>query len=67
VADSIYAGLDVSEEIRAVDAQHLGDTVLVHGAHSLAAFAVCHYGPRSETGAGRMLRQVRCYAQRAIR
>jgi GNAT superfamily N-acetyltransferase len=50
VTGTIYAGLDVSEEIRAVDAQHLGDTVLVHGANSLAAFAV--YGPSSEAGAG---------------
>jgi len=69
VADTIYAGLDVSEEIRAVDAQHLGDTVLVHGANSLAAFAVCHYGPRSEAGAGACFVKfgaVRC-AQRAIR
>lgn len=52
VTDTLYPGLDLSEEIRAVCAQDLGDTVLVQGADGLAAFAVCHYGPRSEAGAG---------------
>jgi hypothetical protein len=52
VTSSLYPGLDLSEEIRAVDDQGLGDTVLVEGADGLAAFAVCHYGPRSEAGAG---------------
>src|SRR6476646_9167964 len=52
VTDTLYPGLDLSEEIRAVHAQDLGDTVLVQGADGLAAFAVCHYGPRSEAGAG---------------
>ena len=52
VTDTLYPGLDLSEEIRAVQAQGLGDTVLVEGGDGLAAFAVCHYGPRSEAGAG---------------
>ncbi len=52
VTDSLYPGLDLSEEIAAVDAQGLGDTVLVEGTGGLAAFAVCHYGPRSEAGEG---------------
>lgn len=52
VTDTLYLGLDLSEEIRTVHAQGLGDTVLVDGPDSLAAFAVCHYGPRSEAGAG---------------
>ena len=52
VTDTLYSGLDLSEEIRAVQAQDLGDTVLVDGDAGLAAFAVCHYGPRSEAGAG---------------
>jgi GNAT superfamily N-acetyltransferase len=52
VTDMLYPGLDLSEEIRTVQAQGLGDTVLVHGDAGLAAFAVCHYGPRSEAGAG---------------
>ncbi len=52
VADTLYPGLDLSEEIAATDAQGLGDTVLVEGAGGLAAFAICHYGPRSEAGEG---------------
>jgi GNAT superfamily N-acetyltransferase len=52
VADSVYPGLDLSEEIRTVQAQSLGDTVLVDGERGVAAFAICHYGPHSEAGAG---------------
>jgi GNAT superfamily N-acetyltransferase len=52
VTNTLYPGLDLSEEIRAVDDQGLGDTVLVEGAAGVAGFAVCHYGPRSEAGAG---------------
>jgi GNAT superfamily N-acetyltransferase len=52
VTDTLYPGLDLSEEIAAVDAQGLGDTVLVEGAGRLAAFAICHHGPRSEAGEG---------------
>jgi GNAT superfamily N-acetyltransferase len=55
VTDTLYPGLDLSEEIRAVDDQGLGDTVLVRGTDGLEAFAVCHYGPRSEAGAGACL------------
>jgi GNAT superfamily N-acetyltransferase len=52
VTETLYPGLDLSDEIRAVHGQDLGETVLVHGADGLAAaFAVCHYGPRSEAGA----------------
>jgi len=51
VAESIYPGLDLAAEIRTTQAQGLGDTVLVEGAGGLAAFAVCHYGPKSEAGA----------------
>jgi GNAT superfamily N-acetyltransferase len=51
VTDTLYPGLDLSEEIRTVQAQGLGDTILVEGNAGLAAFAVCHYGPRSEAGA----------------
>ncbi len=50
-AETIYPGLDLSDEILATHAQGLGDTVLVDGAGGVAAFAVCHYGPRSEAGA----------------
>ncbi len=52
VTDSLYPGLDLSEEIAAADAQGLGDTVLVEGPGGLAAFAICHHGPLSEAGEG---------------
>ena len=51
VTDTLYPGLDLTGEIRATHAQGLGDTVLVEGDSGIAAFAVCHYGPRSEAGA----------------
>jgi ribosomal protein S18 acetylase RimI-like enzyme len=51
VAATVYPGLDLSGEIGATHAQGLGDIVLVEGARGIAAFAVCHYGPRSEAGA----------------
>jgi len=47
----LYPGLDLSAEIGATHAQGLGDIVLIEGAQSVAAFAVCHHGPRSEAGA----------------
>jgi ribosomal protein S18 acetylase RimI-like enzyme len=52
IADTLCPGLDLTEEIRATHAQGLGDTVLLEGPSGIAAFAVCHYGPRSEAGAG---------------
>ena len=51
VADTLCPGLDLSDEIGAVNDQRLGDTVLLQGADGLAAFAICHYGPSSEAGA----------------
>lgn len=50
---SIYKGLDVEREIRAVDDQHLGDTVLTWDGARLAGFAVCHVGPGTEAGSGK--------------
>jgi GNAT superfamily N-acetyltransferase len=52
VAETLYPGLDLGEEIATVAAQGLGDTVLVEGGSGLAGFAICHYGPRSEAGEG---------------
>jgi ribosomal protein S18 acetylase RimI-like enzyme len=51
VTETIYPGLDLSEEIGTTEAQGLGETVLLEGTGALSAFAVCHYGPRSEAGA----------------
>jgi len=53
VTDSLYKGLDVEREIRAVDAQDLGDTALLYDLGELCGFAVCHWGPGTEAGGGR--------------
>ena len=43
-------GLDLGDEIRAVSAQSTGDVILIHGARTLDAFAVCMHGAGSEGG-----------------
>jgi hypothetical protein len=53
LSSSLYPGLNVEREIRAVDNQHLGDTVLTWGGGELTGFAVCHVGPRTEAGSGK--------------
>jgi GNAT superfamily N-acetyltransferase len=50
---SIYDGLDVEREIRAVDEQNLGDTVLIWEGDELAGLAVCHAGAGTEAGSGK--------------
>jgi len=50
VTDAIYEGLDVGNEIRAVAAQNLGDTILLWDNSRLMALAVCHVGPGTEAG-----------------
>jgi GNAT superfamily N-acetyltransferase len=50
MTDAIFEGLDLEREIRAVDAQGLGDTVLLWDATGLVALGVCHCGPGSEAG-----------------
>lgn len=57
LTDQIYAGLDVSREIHAVDVQNLGDTILLLDGSKVVAFAVCHAGPKTEAGSGM------CYAK----
>lgn len=52
VTDAVLEGLDVTLEIRAVDEQRLGDTVLVERGGRLSAFAVCHCGAGTEAGPG---------------
>jgi GNAT superfamily N-acetyltransferase len=53
LTSSIYDGLDVEREIRAVDEQTLGDTVLTWTGDKLAGLAVCHAGPGTEAGSGK--------------
>lgn len=50
LTDSIYSGLDVSAEIRAVYGQKMGDTVLIWNRDRLDSFAICHTGAGSEGG-----------------
>jgi GNAT superfamily N-acetyltransferase len=52
LTDSIYSGLDVTNEIRSVADQKLGDTVVLEDNSRLAGFSVCHSGPGSEAGSG---------------
>ncbi|MCU1613429.1 MAG: family acetyltransferase [Frankiales bacterium] len=42
LTSAIFDGLDLTHEIRATEAQSLGDTVLLHSEAGVAAFAVCH-------------------------
>lgn len=52
MTDEIYEGLDVTNEIQAVAAQNLGDTILLWDDSRLMAVAVCHVGPGTEAGSG---------------
>src|SRR5579872_3390994 len=53
LTSSIYEGLDVEREIRAVNEQNLGDTVLMLTGDQLSGFAVCHAGAGTEAGSGK--------------
>jgi GNAT superfamily N-acetyltransferase len=53
LTNSIYEGLDLEREIRAVDDQELGDTILTWNGTALAGFAVCHAGAGTEAGGGK--------------
>jgi predicted N-acetyltransferase YhbS len=44
LTDALYEGLDVGHDIRSVQGQSLGDTVLLRDGARLAGFAVCHCG-----------------------
>lgn len=49
ISESVYPGLDLSDEIRSVRTQGLGDTVVLPEA---GGFAVCHVGAGTEAGSG---------------
>ena len=51
VTDAIFPGLDVAVEIRSVEEQGLGDTVLLREGSGLGGLAVCHCGA-GEAGGG---------------
>jgi GNAT superfamily N-acetyltransferase len=50
LTDAVYPGLNVECEIRAVQAQSIGDTILSWDGSELVAFAVCHCGANTEAG-----------------
>jgi hypothetical protein len=52
LTDSVFAGLDLEREIRAVEAQSIGDTVLLDDEGQLEGVAICHCGAGSEAGSG---------------
>jgi predicted N-acetyltransferase YhbS len=52
VADSVFAGLDLTIEIRAIDTMRLGDTIILYDGTELVAFAACHQGAQTEAGSG---------------
>ncbi len=51
LTSAIFDGLDVEVEIRSVQQQNLGETVLLWSGDRLDAFAVCHCGEGTEAGA----------------
>jgi len=50
--DSLFEGLDPTPEVRAMEAQGLGDTILIQDGAELAGFAACHQGAGTEAGSG---------------
>jgi GNAT superfamily N-acetyltransferase len=53
LTEELYEGLDLAAEIRTATARRLGDTLLLwQGPSRLESFAICHWGPASEAGAG---------------
>ncbi|HYY93887.1 MAG TPA: GNAT family N-acetyltransferase [Pyrinomonadaceae bacterium] len=52
LTDTVYEGLDVGHEIRAVAVQGLGETILLWEEGRLSGLAVCHSGPGTEAGSG---------------
>ena len=52
LTDAIFPGLDLAREIRAVQDQALGETLLLRDDGVLRGFAVCHFGPGTEAGSG---------------
>lgn len=52
VTESLWAGLDLGDEIAATLALGLGDVVLVDDGGTIVGFAVCHVGAGTEAGGG---------------
>jgi hypothetical protein len=60
LTNTLEHGLDLSDEIRAVVAQRIGEVILLEGRRTLDAFAVCMHGAGSEGG------EKTCYVKFAL-
>jgi GNAT superfamily N-acetyltransferase len=52
LTDASFRGLDLRREIGAIEAQRLGETILLEESGALAGFALCHIGAGTEAGDG---------------
>jgi GNAT superfamily N-acetyltransferase len=52
LTDAVFPGLDLEGEIRAVESQQIGETVLLFDEGRLGGVAICHCGAGSEAGSG---------------
>jgi predicted N-acetyltransferase YhbS len=52
LTDAILSGLDLRREIQAIQAQHLGETLLLESDDGLTGLALCHIGAGTEAGEG---------------
>lgn len=52
ITNAIYEGLDLEREVRSIELQGLGDTVLLRDRGGVAGLAVCHCGAGTEAGSG---------------
>jgi GNAT superfamily N-acetyltransferase len=52
LTDASFPGLDLRREIQAIEAQRLGETILLDGSSGLGGVALCHVGPGTEAGDG---------------
>ncbi len=52
LANSLYDGLDLGREIRALASQRFGDCLLLRAGDAVAGFALCHMGAGTEAGPG---------------
>jgi GNAT superfamily N-acetyltransferase len=50
ISETLYPGLDLTNEIQSVSEKRLGDTVLLRDGSRLQGFAVCHAGAGTEAG-----------------
>jgi hypothetical protein len=53
ITNSIFDGLDLSDEISAISLHSLGETAIVSESGKPTGFAICHYGPGTEAVSGK--------------